>query len=112
MMCFILSTEEMKQKGEILMKFTKNRFTGITDSFLMNIDYAKMRFSDVIDTAMPNQNIDNSSDGFKTNAEKINAENFAKKEISEIHKQSMQNIKEIDKSQSLQDTDWTSILGI
>lgn len=112
MMCFILSTEEMKQKGEILMKFTKNRFTGITDSFLMNIDYAKMRFSDVIDTAMPNQSIDNSSDGFKTNAEKINAENFAKKEISEIHKQSMQNIKEIDKSQSLQDTDWTSILGI
>lgn len=47
LMVFILQNEEMKAKGEILLKFTKNRYTGITDAFVMNIDYQKMRFSDI-----------------------------------------------------------------
>ena len=46
-MMFVLQNEEMKTKGEILIKFTKNRYTGMTDSFIMNVDYQKMRFMDI-----------------------------------------------------------------
>lgn len=47
LMMFVLQNEEMKTKGEILIKFTKNRYTGMTDSFIMNVDYQKMRFMDI-----------------------------------------------------------------
>ena len=38
LMVFILQNEVMKEKSEVLVKFTKNRYTGITDSFMLNID--------------------------------------------------------------------------
>ena len=30
----------------MVMKVTKNRFNGVTDQWLMDVDYPKMRFSD------------------------------------------------------------------
>lgn len=79
LMVFILQNEVMKEKSEVLVKFTKNRYTGITDSFMLNIDYQKMRFSDVIDET-----------DFKTFEQKQNAENFAKQEIRQVQKQDIQ----------------------
>ena len=44
----------MKQKCEILCKITKNRFTGITDSWKMDVDYKYMRFVEkVVDEVPP-----------------------------------------------------------
>lgn len=40
----ILQTREMKEAKEYLFKLTKNRFTGDTSSFMMGIDYTRMRF--------------------------------------------------------------------
>jgi replicative DNA helicase len=40
----LLQTIEMKERNEIIFKVTKNRFTGITDSWTMGIDYTRMRF--------------------------------------------------------------------
>jgi len=47
-MIFLLQTPEMKEEGLMTCKVTKNRFTGRTDYWDMNIDYEHMRFSDVI----------------------------------------------------------------
>ena len=106
-MVFLLQTEEMKQKSEMLCKITKNRYTGITDSFVMNIDYPKMKFSDI------DQNKDlpeNALVDFKTVEQKEKAESFAKKEISEINKNSFNAIKKADSSQK--DVDILDILGL
>jgi replicative DNA helicase len=106
-MVFLLQTEEMKQKSEMLCKITKNRYTGITDSFVMNIDYPKMKFSDI------DQNKDlpeNALVDFKTVEQKEKAESFAKKEISEINKNSFNAIKKADNSQK--DVDILDILGL
>jgi len=45
---FLLQTPKMKEEGLITSKVTKNRFTGRTDYWDMNIDYEHMRFSDAI----------------------------------------------------------------
>jgi hypothetical protein len=45
---FLLQTPAMKEQGLITCKVTKNRFTGRTDYWDMNIDYEHMRFSDAI----------------------------------------------------------------
>lgn len=47
-MLFLLQTPEMKEAKEIILKCTKNRYTGRTDTWLMNVDYVHMRFDDVI----------------------------------------------------------------
>lgn len=44
MIVMILQNEEMKSNSEVLIKFTKNRYTGKTDCFMMGVDYHKMRF--------------------------------------------------------------------
>lgn len=99
LMIFILQNESMKEKSEVLVKFTKNRYTGMTDSFMLNVDYQKMRFSDVIDGA-----------DFKTFDDKQNAEQFAKQEIRQVHKQDVQIMKESDKKMSADDI--LSMIGI
>lgn len=43
---FLLQTEDMKQKGDIVAKITKNRFSGKTETFPMKVDYNYMRFFD------------------------------------------------------------------
>lgn len=98
LMVFILQNEVMKEKSEVLVKFTKNRYTGITDSFMLNIDYQKMRFSDVIDET-----------DFKTFEEKQNAENFAKQEIRQVQKQDQQIAK---KEEKMSTDDILSMIGI
>lgn len=98
LMVFILQNEVMKEKSEVLVKFTKNRYTGITDSFMLNIDYQKMRFSDVIDET-----------DFKTFEEKQNAENFAKQEIRQVQRQDQQIAK---KEEKMSTDDILSMIGI
>lgn len=78
-MLFCLQNEEMKQKCEMLFKVTKNRYTGITDTFMMNVDYQKMRFVELVE----NTNCDESSlVNFSSIEQKQNAESVSKREIS------------------------------
>lgn len=44
----LFQNEQMKEEGLITFKVTKNRFTGRTDKWDMNIDYKHMRFSDLL----------------------------------------------------------------
>lgn len=43
---FLLQNEQMKEEKLVTAKCTKNRFTGRTDTWDMNVDYEHMRFSD------------------------------------------------------------------
>ena len=45
-MMFLLQTKEMKNKGEIIVNFEKNRLSGKTYSFRIGFSYSKMRFED------------------------------------------------------------------
>ena len=45
---FLLQNEEMKANKQMVLKCTKNRYTGRTDTWMMNIDYEHMRFADMI----------------------------------------------------------------
>ena len=45
-MIMLLQTKEMKEHGEILVNFEKNRMTGATYSFKIGFDYSKMRYED------------------------------------------------------------------
>lgn len=47
-MLFLLQNEDMKERKEFVLKCTKNRYTGRTDTWMMNIDYEHMRFYDMI----------------------------------------------------------------
>lgn len=47
-MLFLLQNEEMKARKEFVLKCTKNRYTGRTDTWMMNIDYEHMRFEDMV----------------------------------------------------------------
>lgn len=78
-MLFCLQNEDMKQKSEMLFKVTKNRYTGITDKFMMNVDYQKMRFSELL------ENMDSDEDSlvsFSTPDQKNDAENLSRREIA------------------------------
>lgn len=72
-MMFILQNESMKENKEIVIKFTKNRYTGKTDSFMMDVDYNHMKYLD--------RNTD-----FNTMEQKQQADNTIKTTISEISK--------------------------
>ena len=45
-MVFLLQTKEMKELGELVVNFEKNRMSGRTTSFKIGFDYSKMRFED------------------------------------------------------------------
>lgn len=74
---FLLQTEEMKQKGDIVAKITKNRFSGKTETFPLKVDYNYMRF---YDADIP-QTIEGQLD-FMNNFEKNRVE--TEKELKEI----------------------------
>ena len=115
---FLLQTPEMKENKEIVFKITKNRYTGRTDTWIMNIDYTHMRFSDVItENSIEHQKILNelvdTSNNSKLNdamdfsldslniitAEKIKkADEFAINEIKEINKVDMEIVMKDNKS--------------
>lgn len=81
-MCFLLQTDEMKEKSELIFKITKNRYTGRTDFFNMKVDYNKMRVSDVVE--------------FNSKEQQLQTETYVNDEIKRIEIESMQNL-----------TDWT-----
>lgn len=92
-MMFLLQNEEMKEKKEIVCKVTKNRFGGRTDTWMMNVDYNHMRFSDMlIQSNAPDMDVSiiNNSPSFTEDfgivtAEKLSdADDFATNEIKAI----------------------------
>ena len=68
--CFALQSEEMKEKCEMVIKITKNRYTGKTDTFMMGVDYDHMRFTDLVQP-------------FKTASDYNKADSFAKSAVKE-----------------------------
>ena len=70
MTMLILQSEEMKEKCEAVIKFTKNRYTGRTDTFMMGVDYDHMRFTDLVQP-------------FKTASDYNKADSFAKSVVKE-----------------------------
>lgn len=66
----VLSNDEMKEKCEAIVKITKNRYTGKTDTFMMGVDYDHMRFTDLVQP-------------FKTASDYNKADSFAKSVVKE-----------------------------
>ena len=108
-MMFLLQNEEMKDKREIVCKITKNRFAGKTDTWMMNIDYDKMRFSDMliqnagsdianidITTSFDNSSPITDDFGIITAEKQEKAEQFADKEVKDIYREDVQKVKEAD----------------
>lgn len=98
---FLLQDEEMKENQEMVMKVTKNRLNGRTDTFMMNIDYEKMRFTDM--------QLEGSADvpfgtGLTSERQSL-AEDFANSEVKRIESDSWNAIKEIDKKNTFDSTD-------
>ena len=107
---FLLQNEEMKEKKEIVCKVTKNRFAGRTDTWMMNIDYEHMRFSDMLiqnagtdiditDTLGLNTNSKIDDDfGIVTAEKQEKAEAFANQEVKDIAREDVAKVIEADKS--------------
>lgn len=70
MILMCLQSEEMKEKCEMVIKITKNRYTGRTDTFMMGVDYDHMRFTDLVQP-------------FKTASDYNKADSFAKSVVKE-----------------------------
>lgn len=111
---FILQTEEMKANQEVVFKVTKNRFNGRTDTFMMNVDYEKMRFQDMV--------IEGSADAFEieslnkaqnkvddfgilTTKKQSDAESYANAEVKSIEDESRKKIRELDKQNAFNSTE-------
>ena len=108
-MLFCLQSEEMKKNCEMVMKVTKNRYTGITDTFMMNINYPKMRFSDIIE----NQSLpENGTINFSTPNQAVQATNFANNEVRQIVQNDMKKIKEHDSKIEKQKDELLDLLGL
>lgn len=98
---FLLQNEEMKERGEIVAKTTKNRFTGRTDTWLMGIQYEYMKFYDLVTQGQggeleitPQQSdapkIDDDF-GIVTSQKQADAEEYATNEIKEIIRKDHEN---------------------
>lgn len=113
-MVFLLQNEEMKENSEITFKVTKNRFNGRTDTFMMNVDYEKMRFQDMViegsseafEIQSQNKVQDKVDDfGIITSSKQKSAEAFAEQEVKDIEAEGRRLINEIDKKQTFDSTD-------
>lgn len=103
-MLFLLQNEEMKERNEIVCKCTKNRFCGITDQWMMNIDYTKMRFHDMIMqkdftdnevgdmVGLKDSSIDDDF-GIVTKSKLDSAKEFADQEVKDIAYEDIEKIK-------------------
>lgn len=110
-MLFLLQNEEMKGRGEMVCKCTKNRFSGITDTWMMTVDYTRMRFGDmiaagdapVIDeiTKATGNSALNDDFGIVTSKKLKEAEEFAKNEIREIVRADYENAKKHDDARTI-----------
>lgn len=111
-MLFLLQNDEMKERKEIICKVTKNRFTGFTDSWMMNVDYEHMRFNDMLvqgqsDVGEIAEILDMNHGakvqddfGIITAEKKEAADEFVKQELREIVHEDVQKIMEADKNLS------------
>ena len=90
-MMFLLQNEEMKENGEIVCKVTKNRFNGRTDTWMMNVDYNHMRFSDMV--VQNHGDIDLDISSVITPEKQSLAEDFADNEVKDIQREDMEKIK-------------------
>ena len=107
-MLFIIQNEQMKENSEVVLKITKNRYTGITDSFAMRIDYPKMRFCEIVE----NENADeNALTSFSSVEQKKNADSVAKTSIIEDSKANQAIAKKHD-SQGITTDELTTLLGL
>jgi replicative DNA helicase len=107
-MLFLLQNEEMKLNKQMVLKCTKNRYTGRTDTWMMGVDYSHMRFNDVIMESAANyiqelKDNGKSDDDFDFIPKEIvndkvliEAEKFANSEVKEIQKDDYQNLKSLD----------------
>jgi replicative DNA helicase len=101
-MLFLLQNEELKEKCEIVAKCTKNRFTGRTDTWLMNIDYEHMRFNDmIVQSAVSDAEFNispqkdspiNDDFGIITAKKQQDAEVFANNEVRDIIRDDYKNL--------------------
>jgi len=107
-MLFLLQDESMKEQKEIVCKVTKNRFTGITDTWMMSIDYEHMRFEDKLVQGSPEamEILDSTVNagpsvlddfGIVTAEKQERAEVYANNEIKEIVHEDIKNIQKADK---------------
>ena len=100
---FLLQTPEMKERKEIIFKCTKNRYTGRTDTWMMNIFYEYMRFEDMVTEnsiehlahieAMKSENKSDALDfgvGIVTASKMKEANSFANQEVKDIAKQDLE----------------------
>lgn len=62
----ILQNETLKANSEVACKITKNRYNGMTDTFMLNVDYPKMRFLDMVIPNQPDNATQDASDAFKS----------------------------------------------
>jgi len=102
-MLFLLQNEEMKERNEIVCKTTKNRFGGITDTWMMNVDYEHMRFNDMIiqNAGHDISNIEPIGNGTSVvddfgivTSEKLTvASDYADQEIKDIYREDIEKIK-------------------
>lgn len=113
-MLFLLQNEEMKVRKEFVLKCTKNRYTGRTDTWMMNIDYEHMRFHDMVtensiehtkmieDLANQNKPTDALDFGIVTADKMKSANEFATQEVKDIISKDME-ILQKEKSNPLMD---------
>lgn len=106
-MLFCLQSEEMKQKCEMLFKVTKNRYTGITDTFMMNVDYQKMRFVELLENTNSEEN---ELVNFSSVEQKTKAESFSKSEIKKNNTNDFNIMKASDKK--LSEDEILNMLGL
>lgn len=113
---FLLQNEEMKERKEIVCKVTKNRFNGRTDTWMMNVDYSHMRFSDMViadpnnfedmDISLnPNQNEIGDDFGIVTTEKQKNAENFAEQEVKDIAREDFEKLSNHESMQTQESKD-------
>ena len=106
-MCFVLQNEQMKENSEVVLKITKNRYTGITDSFAMRIDYPKMRFCEIVENEGKDENALTS---FSSVEQKKNSETVIKTSIIEDSKANQAIAKKHDNG--ITTDELTSLLGL
>lgn len=92
-MAFLIQNEQMKANSEIIVKITKNRYTGMTDTFMMNIDYPKMRFKEILENE---EKPENALTQFASVQQKTEAEKIVKSSIIEDSKANTQIMKDHD----------------
>lgn len=64
----ILQNETLKANSEVVCKVSKNRYNGITDTFMLNVDYPKMRFVDMVIPNAPDAETQTASNAFKNSS--------------------------------------------